>query len=91
MGAGLLSCRVSVRRYFFLLRFGFRRCDDGLRGLPRQPLRLEPFAVVGKCLLRNLVFGHRFIGIDLAKCLTGFALGGGYLSLKCLVAHFLPF
>ena len=46
-----------------------------LRRLPRQPLGLQPLAIVGKCLLRDLVLSHRFLGIDLAKCLTGFSLG----------------
>src|ERR1700730_15294539 len=46
-----------------------------LRRLPRQPLGLEPLAIVGKCLLRDLVLSHRFLGIDLAKCPTGFSLG----------------
>ena len=56
----------------------------------REEFGLEPIAVIVKCLFRDFVFSHRFLGVDLAKRLTGFALGGSYnLSLECLVVHFL--
>jgi hypothetical protein len=39
-----------------------------------KPFGLESLAIVGKCLLRDLVLSHRLLGIDVAKCLTGFSL-----------------
>src|SRR6202140_3535304 len=67
-----------------------------LRGLSCQPLGLEPLAIVGKRLLRDVVLSHCLFGINLAKCLARIALrfgdplGCGFKLARCL-CHFFAF
>src|SRR6202140_5871 len=67
-----------------------------LRGLSCQPLGLEPLAIVGKRLLRDVVLSHCLSGINLAKCLARIALrfgdplGCGFKLARCL-CHFFAF
>src|ERR1035437_5063091 len=64
-------------------------------GFARQPLGLEPLAIVGKCLLRDLVLSHCLFGINLAKCLARIALRFGarlgWFKLARCLCHFFAF
>src|ERR1700681_4274471 len=94
------SC-ISSRSLFIdhprSLRFilSLRSLRLTLRGLSSQPLGLEPLAIVGKCLLRDLVLSHCLLGINLAKCLARIALRFGdrlaWFKLARCLCHFFAF
>jgi len=88
------NCQISAA-LFSLLGLGFLGRDRRLGGLPLQPLSLKPLPVGSKCLLRNPMLRHCRFGIELAKCLTRFALRFGdrlgWLNLARCLCHFFAF
>src|ERR1700746_1800358 len=60
-----------------LLGLGSLSRDWRPGSLPRQPLCLETLPVCVECFLSDLVLSHCLFGLDLAKCVTRFALHFG--------------